>query len=139
MRFAGRVFKVGRFWAVEVPILGVMTQGRSRKDALSMIADAIETLVDRPGFAIRVFPGDGEHFEVGANDEAALTALLLRRERQRSGLSLAQVASRLGSRSLNAYARYEQGRAVPTVQKLSQLFSAVAANGDFVLSESKAR
>lgn len=139
MRFAGRVFKVNRHWAVEIPILGVATQGRSRKDALGMIAEAIELLVNRPGFAAQILPCEGEHFEIGANDQAALTALLLRRERMRSGLSLAQVATRLGARSLNAYARYEQGRATPTVQKLSQLFSAVAVNGDFVLSESRAR
>ena len=137
MRFAGRVFKVGKYWAVEVPILAVTTQGRSKRDALVMIAEAIELLVNRPGFAVQVFPGDGAHFEVGANEQAALTALLLRRERLRSGLSLAQVASRLGAKSLNAYARYEQGRATPTVQKLSQLFSAVATKGDFVLSESR--
>jgi len=29
MRFEGRVFKVGRHWAVEVGILGVVSQGRT--------------------------------------------------------------------------------------------------------------
>jgi hypothetical protein len=138
MRFAGRVFKVGRHWAIEVPILGVVTQGRSRKDAFEMIADAVEALVNKKDFRVQVFPGEGGHFEVGAEDQAALTALLLRRERLKSGLSLSQVASRLGAKSLNAYARYEQGRATPTVQKLSQLFSAVTRNGDFVVIESRA-
>ena len=114
MRFEGRVFKVGRYWAVEVPILGVVTQGRTRKEALEMIADAIEALVNRPAFKIEVFPGKGEHFEVGSNDQAALTALLLRRSRQSAGRSLAEVAERLGSRSLNAHARYEQRRSMPT-------------------------
>jgi hypothetical protein len=33
MRFAGRVFRVYRYWAVEVPILEVVTQGRTRKSA----------------------------------------------------------------------------------------------------------
>ena len=138
MRFAGRVFKVGRYWAIEVPILGVATQGRSKREAFEMIADAIETLLNQKGFKISVFPGGGEYFEVGASDQAALTALLLRRERLKSGLSLAQVAERLGSKSVNAYARYEQGRATPTILKFSQLFAAVAPNGDFVLKESQA-
>ena len=139
MRFAGRVFRSGSYWAIEVPILGVVTQGRTKKDAFEMIADAIEMLVNRTDFKVTVFPGPAAHFEVGATDQAALTALLLRRERLKAGLSLAQVASRLGSKSLNSYARYEQGRATPTVQKLSQLFSAVATNGDFVLSDSTSR
>ena len=140
MRFAGRVFKSGRYWAVEVPILGVVTQGRTRKDAYEMIADAIEVLVDKPGFKVYVFPGKGEYFEIGASDEAALTALLLRRARAKSGLTLSEVAERLGAKSLNAYARYEQGRSVPTITKLSQLLAAVSESKkdkDFVLTESR--
>ena len=70
---------------------------------------------------------------------AALTAFLLRRARLRAGLTLAEAAKRLGAKSLNAYARYEQGRAVPTVVKLSKLLAAVAPARDFVISESRAR
>ena len=103
-----------------------------------MIADAIETLVNKPDFKIHVFPGKGQYFEVGASDESALTAFLLRCERIKSGLSLAEVARKLGSKSLNTYARYEQGKTVPTVPKLSQLLSAVASRKDFVLMESQA-
>ncbi len=137
MRFAGRVFRVQNLWAVEVPILEVVSQGRTKKDALAMIADAIESLANRPGFKLEVFPGGGEYFEVGSEDLATLTALLLRRARQRSGLTLSEVANRLGVASINAYARYEQGRSVPTVQKLSQLFAAVSADRDFVFVESE--
>jgi len=138
MRFAGRVFKVGKHWAVEVPILEVVSQGRSRKDALEMAADAVESLANRPGFKLDVYPGSGEYFEVGSEDPGTLTALLLRRARQRAGLSLAEVADRLGVASINAYARYEQGRSIPTVQKLSQLFAAVSPRRDFVIVESAA-
>jgi transcriptional regulator with XRE-family HTH domain len=49
------------------------------------------------------------------------------------------VAARLGARSLNAYARYEQGRTTPSVQKLSELLSAVVPDWDFVLIESRTR
>ena len=103
-----------------------------------MIADAIESLVNQPQFKIRVFPGKGEYFEIGASDESTLTAFLLRRERTKSGLTLAQVARKLGSKSINTYARYEQGRSVPTVPKLSELLSAVAPSKDFVVTESQA-
>ncbi len=139
MRFEGRVFKVGHHWAVEVAILGVVSQGRTRSDALEMIADAVESLVNKKGFEVAVFAGSGEYFEIGASDQAALTALLLRRTRLKAGLSLADVAARLGARSLNAYARYEQGRTTPSVQKLSDLLSAVVPDRDFVLVESRSR
>jgi predicted transcriptional regulator len=103
-----------------------------------MIADAIEALVDRPGFKVKVFAGADGGFEIGASDDAALTALLLRRARARAGLSLAEVAARLGAKSVNSYARYEQGKSVPSVRKLSQLYAAVSPKADFVLSESRA-
>ncbi len=103
-----------------------------------MIADAIETLVNKHSFKIRVFPGKGEYFEIGASDESILTAFLLRRARTKSGLTLAEVARNLGAKSINTYARYEQGRTVPTVPKLGELLSAVASNKDFVLTESQA-
>ena len=137
MRFAGRVFRVGRHWAVEVPILEVVSQGRTKRDALDMIADAVESLANRPGFKLDVFPGAGEHFEVGSEDQATLVALLLKRARHRAGLTLAQVAQRLGATSINAYARYEQGRSIPTVKKLSQLFAAVTSHRDLVVVESE--
>ena len=72
MRFAGRVFKSGRYWAIEVPILTVVSQGRTKKEAFEMIADAIETLVHKPDFKIHLFSGKGEYFEIGASDESAL-------------------------------------------------------------------
>jgi len=46
MRFAGRVFRVGRMWAIEVPILGVATQGRTKKESFTMIADAMGWKLD---------------------------------------------------------------------------------------------
>ncbi len=139
MRVAGRVFKVGRYWAVEVPMLGVVTQGRTRKEAFEMIADAIETLWDKRAFRVEVFPGDGEHFEIGSRHAAALTALLLRRLRLKQGLTLSDVAARLGAKSLNSYARYEQGRAVPSIERLDQLLAAVSDGGELVLAQSQGK
>lgn len=41
------------------------------------------------------------------------------------------------SRTINAYARYEQGRSVPTIQKLSELFAAAMPHRDLVRVESE--
>ena len=137
MRFAGRVIKIGRYWAIEVPILGVVTQGRTKKEAYEMVADAIESVVNKKDFKVDVHPGKGEYFEVDSQDQAAMIAFLLRRQRIKRGLSLAEVAERLGAKSLNTYARYEQGKSVPTVEKFSQLLSAISPEKDFVLVESQ--
>ena len=137
MRFEGRVFRAGRHWAIEVPLLGVFTQGRTREDAYDMIVDAVSSLATED-LRIRVYRGRRADCESGAEDDAAWTAFFLRRARLTAGLTLGEVARRLGSRSVNAYARYEQGRAVPTVAKLWELLAAVAPERDYVLVESRA-
>ena len=135
MRFSGKVFKEGRFWAIEVPILGITTQGQSKKEAFEMIAEAIELLVNKPSFKIDVFSGRGDYFEIGSVDQGILIAFLLRRQRVKCGLSLSDVSKLLGAKSQNTYARYEQGKSVPTVSKFNQLLTVVSPN-DFVLTES---
>ena len=126
MRFPGRIEKGGRFWLVEIPAFDARTQGRSKRDALGMARDLIETMAGAEGFRVTVYPTGAETFEIGANRLGVLLALLLRRQRERQGLTLAEAAERLGQRSKNAYARYEQGRAMPTVEKLEQLLKAIA-------------
>jgi hypothetical protein len=135
MRFEGTVVRDGRFWVAEIPLLEAMTQGKTRSEALEMIADWVETMVDRPGFQARVHPRGKHDFEISGSDVTALTALLLRRRREATGASLREVADRLGASSRNAYARYERGDVVPTVEKLDELLKATLPEGDFVIRE----
>jgi len=135
MRFEGCLTRDGRFWLAEIPLLDAMTQGKTRSEALRMIGDWLETMVGREGFQTRVFSTGKTTFEVSGSDAAAMTALLLRRRRQASGSSLRDMASRLGESSRNAYARYERGDAVPTVEKLDALLKATAPDADFVIRE----
>lgn len=136
MRFEGKVARDGRFWLAEIPMLEAATQGRTKAEALEMIGDWLETMVNRKGFHARVHPTGKYEFEVAGNDAAAMTALLLRRRREASGASLRDVASRLGASSRNAYARYERGDAVPSLDKLDALLKAASPEGDFVIRES---
>jgi len=133
MRFEGKVVRDGKFWLAEIPLLDAMTQGRTRKEALQMVADWMETLVNRDGFKAEVHPRGRNEFEISGSDAAAMTALLLRRRREATGASLRDVASRLGATSRNAYARYERGDAVPTVDKLDELLKAASPGEDFVI------
>jgi len=139
MRFPGRVFKVDSYWAIEVPILGIVTQGRTKEEAFEMIVDALEALVSKEGFNVEVFPGADDYFEIGSKDPATLNAFMLRRLRLRNNLTLKEVSKRMGAKSHNAYARYEQGLSVPTIEKLGKLISAINQGHDFVLSESQLR
>ena len=68
MRLYGKVYKDGKFWLAEVPILDAMTEGHTKKDAFAMVKDLLETLVNRPGFIVTVHPGKHGEFEVSSND-----------------------------------------------------------------------
>ena len=89
-----------------------------------MVADAVELLVDLKSFKVNV-RGAGDTFTIGANRENALIALMLKRQREAHRLTLMDMARRLKSKSPNAYARYEQGKSVPTVEKLDELIKAI--------------
>ncbi len=136
MRFQGKLCNEGKFWLAEVPVFDAMTQGRTRKEALDMIADWFVSMANRQGFGVDIHPTGKDAFEVSSADSRTMVSLLLKRQRQRSGLSLAQAAQRLGAKSRNAYARYERGASVPTVEKLDELLRAVAPGRDMVLQQS---
>lgn len=78
------------------------------------------------------------HVEIACDDTPVVIGLLLRRQRQKSGLSLAEAAQRLGAKSRNAYARYESGTSVPTVAKLDELLRAIAPDRDLVILQGAA-
>ena len=68
-----------------------------------------------------------------------MIAFLLKQARTKAGLIFAEAAARLSSKSPNSYARYEQGRSVPSVRKLSQFCAAVAGGKatDLVIPRSR--
>ena len=49
MRFEGRIRRDGRFWLVEIPAFDAATQGRSKREALAMARDLIETMAEHCG------------------------------------------------------------------------------------------
>jgi hypothetical protein len=131
----GRLWRDGTWWLAESEIADVCTQGRSRKDAARMLADAFETLIDRPGCKVAVTDegrADGE-VTIEASEPAVLAAFVLQRLRLSSGKSLSQVAHAMGRSSRNAFARYEQGRAVPTIDMFDELLRAVSQDTTLII------
>jgi DNA-binding XRE family transcriptional regulator len=138
MHFQGKIYREGKQWLAEVALFDAITQGRTRAEALGMIADWFATMLDRSNVGVRVVNASSSVFEIAADDARPMISLLLRRQRQRSGLSLAAVAERLGVKSRNAYARYEQGNTAPTVEKLVELLHAIAPDRDLLVDLSRA-
>jgi len=137
--FNGKMWKDGRYWLIEVPALDVMTEGRSRKEALFMIKDAVEELVDEKGFRVTLTLAKENEFVISSHDVAPLIALMLKRQRARQGLSLADMQEKLHAKSRNAYAQYEQGRSVPSVVKLVEFLRAMGETALLVCAPIRVR
>ena len=80
MRLQGSVFEDGGFRLVEVP-----TQGTSKEDAIYMVKDMVEAVVNRPGFSVTVHSCPNGDIELGSGDVRSLVALILQRHRRRNG------------------------------------------------------
>ena len=137
MRLRGRIYKDGKFWLAEIPILDAMTQGSTKREAFEMVVDMLQTMANDTGFEVEVMPRGRDAFEVGSPNIRIMISLLLRRARERSGRSLAEMREVLGASSRNAYARYEQGSAVPSVEKFFDLWHAACPDSDLVLDEER--
>jgi len=130
MELEGRIWKDKKFWLVEVPSLGIMTQGKTRKEALEMIQNAILETVHAyfeqlpRGFSVTITDYKHEAIGVRASDHKVLLSLSLIRQREESGSTIREAAKRLGSKSPNSYAQYEQGSTMMSVEKYAQLLQA---------------
>ena len=114
MRFQAKLYKDGEWWLAEVPIFAAMTQGRTRKEALAMIVDWFETIITRPECSVTVHEGKRGEFEIRASDTKAMVCLLLQRQRQVSGLSLAGAAEPGGPLGRIIRTPRSAGQATPT-------------------------
>ena len=135
LNFQGRVWRDGRFWLIEVCALDVMTQGRTRKEALEMLKDAVESLVDRSGFEVDVTLRTKNAVILGTRggqNDKLLAAFFLKQQRAKNGLSLNQVVGRLKI-TKNAYAQYEQGRSLPSLAKIQEFVAAMNDNAVFAV------
>ena len=116
----------GIWWSAHCDIAGIFTQGKSKADAMRALADAFKDVVDRRGFKATVTALDGDEVRVESSDPALLLGVVLRYQREAHGLSLADVAKRIGASSRNAYARYEHGTAMPKLDTVQEILKAVA-------------
>ena len=137
MKFQGKAFKNGKFWLADIPFLELMTQGRTKKELLLMVEDLFVTLAGKKGFEVNVKCTKDGILEIGSNDNKVMVGLLLKRKRQLNNLTIQQVAERMGSTSKNAYARYEQGKTLPSIDKLQDLLNATGPFSDLVISQAR--
>jgi len=125
MVFGGKVSKQGKFWIAESATLDAVTQGSTRAEAIEMLKDWIETAVPLKTLRVEIVDVDG-WLTIETNENAAVIAVVLQRERQKSGLTVRELARRLGMKSHNSYAQYETGKSEPSISQLERFLSAMS-------------
>lgn len=145
MVFTGHFWKEGKFWVITIPSLEITTQGKSKKDALRMIADAVECHADKANFKVKatLYGQSSAHekskkrkietFTLSSSDDSELIALFLKRQRQINHLTIREVAKKLGYTSASAYSQYESGKHIPGLDKISKFISVMNPKAKFAL------
>lgn len=124
MRIQGKIWKTKNNWVLQIPSMDLVTKGKTRKEAVAMLKSSIQTLRGK-SFSVRMIYVDHHNFYLTSDKIKKLVAFILFRLRAKQGLSLEDVRKRLGVKSKNAYAQYEQGRAEPTISKMEELLKAL--------------
>jgi hypothetical protein len=110
MQILGDIWKDGMFWVIECPTLDVSTQSETKKGALKMMVDLVQTMVNDRKYNVSISA----------------------RSRSSSKATLAEIAKAIGSKSPNAVYQYETGKHDPGMEKLNQLLNAMGF--DIVIS-----
>lgn len=132
MELEGKIWKSGKHWLIEVTSLDVLTQGHTQEEALSMIKDAIESLVYsyfegqiKKQFEVTVNRYNKNTIGVFSSENRLLLALSLKRQREKSGITIRQASKRLGSDSPNTYGQYELGKTKISLERYESLLQAI--------------
>jgi predicted RNase H-like HicB family nuclease len=125
MQLRGRVFKVGKFWAVECLTLGAHTQGTSKKDALEMMKDWVQSMLDRPDFEFDISPAGGNEFVMSFPDPKPVLGLMINQLRNQAEIPIRDLAKKIGKKSQTSVAQYLNGKHVPGIEVTSTLLGAL--------------
>lgn len=129
LTITGEILKEGAHYSAMLEQLGAYAQGKTRSAARQALAATILAHASDAGLADGLsveVTDDGEAtLYVTSPDAPQLIALLLRRQRELHGMSLAAAAAAAGCKSRNGIAQYEQGRIDLSVSKLNELLGAI--------------
>ncbi|MCX6124946.1 MAG: helix-turn-helix transcriptional regulator [Proteobacteria bacterium] len=125
MKVKGSYEKTGKWWAIQIPEIGMFTQGRTKANAFEMIKDAASLMLSDPEVTFTTFDiGDGE-FYLEASDVVKFLAFALRQLRCSQELTYAATQSLTGAKSRSEFAVYESGNTDPTLSKTERLLGAM--------------
>ena len=124
MQIAGRIWKEGKYWAVECPTLDAHTQGTSRRDGLEMIKDWVREMSNAPDLDVEVTLVGDEAFTLAFSDPGPILGLIVAQQRNVAGKTLQEVADEIGNGNRSAIKQAESGRSELGISRLVQILGA---------------
>lgn len=125
MKLLGNYYKDGNFWISEIPFISLMDQGKTKASSLKMIKSAIEELMKESKLKCEIVDIGSGRFVLSSKDVKLLTCFVLKRIREAQGLSMREVATKLGLKSHTEYARHESGLTAMTVETFNRYIEAL--------------
>lgn len=82
MKIEGKLEKIAgeQLWGVDIPEIGIFTQGRTKKASFEMAKEAIELVVDLEGFKVTIKPDQNNKFYIVPNKIEPILAMILRQK-----------------------------------------------------------
>ncbi|NGX49495.1 MAG: hypothetical protein K940chlam5_01093 [Candidatus Anoxychlamydiales bacterium] len=135
MEFEGKVWKENNHWLVEITSLDLITQGKTRKEALFMLKDAVYELLQyyfKKKCKILINEYGKDIVGISTSDSKVLLALSLRRQREKENLTVRDIVHRLKFKSPNAYSQYERGRINISLEQYEKILTAINPSSHYL-------
>lgn len=129
--------KIDGWYAVDIPMVHLHTQGKTLKEALAMASDAVEELVNTRNFKATPVKLGANSFGLRLSDSNAFLRAALKQNRCNSSMSIRDVVATLGLSSPNAYGKYENTEISAAFSKFIELMSAVAKDFETMITLKK--
>jgi predicted RNase H-like HicB family nuclease len=137
MILVGKLWKDGRYWLIECPALDAMTQGLTKKEALEMMVDWLQTALGDSRFKVHIAESGKSGFQMRFDDPKPILGLMIDRARGAAGLTYQEVAQRVGLKSRSGIKTMASGKHDPRFSKIANVLSAIGYDFKIDLVPSK--
>ena len=126
MQILGKIWKDGKLWVIECPTLDASTQASTKKDALAMMVDLVQTMVNDDKYDVSICADGNDTFSMTFKDPTPVIAAIIARSRSSSKFYETSVSA---ARGLSLIMKKIEAREISVQEALEEL-SDIAAVWD---------
>jgi methylmalonyl-CoA mutase N-terminal domain/subunit len=96
MQILGKIWKEGKLWVIECPTLDASTQASAKKEALAMMVDLVQTMVNDAQYDVSICAVGKEGFSMTFKNPTPIIAAIIARSKSSSRLYETSVSAAQG-------------------------------------------